>query len=158
MLDSCRSCHSKLVPGEVQARSAQTARFLITAEAIPVRRCVRDCPGLYWSHPDLGVDAFDLLLLSLPHFAEVKGFLFWARQACRGCGGKLHPSERLDFRFGPDASSRSPLMTITVNAATLTCRACKKRFLPEKLYKGDPVHTELGDAISAAMSQDLIWQ
>lgn len=158
MLDRCRSCQSELGPAEAQTRSARTERFHITADGIPVRRCIRGCPGLYWAHMDLGVDAFDLLLLPWPHFAAIKGFLFWAKQACRDCGGTLNPSERQDFRFGPDASTRSPLMTITVNAATLTCLACQKRFLPEKLYKGDPLHSELGDAVSAAMSQDLIWE
>ena len=47
-------------------------------------------------------------------------------------------------------------MTVLVNGATLACARCSKRFLPEKLYRGDPLHIEMGDAISSALTKELI--
>ena len=156
MLNSCRACRVPLEPGGPQSRSAETARFRVLVKSLPVQRCSRGCPGFYWSHLDLGVDAFDLLVLS-ENFAAVKG-LFRSRQACRGCGGSLNPSERRDFYFGPDASSLSPLMTITITGESLSCSPCRKHFLPGKLYRGDPLYIELDDAVGAAMTRDLFSQ
>lgn len=152
----CPKCKTALVAGEPQTRVGETARFRVTVENAPVLRCPKACPGLLWSHPDLGVDAFDLLFEPEAHYARLTGFLFWQKQACRGCGGPLSTGARADFRFGPLPASRSPGMTVLVNGPTLECGACRKTFLPATRGRGDPYHRELGDALSAALTRELV--
>ncbi|MDX6770881.1 MAG: hypothetical protein SF051_15205 [Elusimicrobiota bacterium] len=96
----CPACNTPLAPGEPQTRVGETRRFRVTAENLPVLRCPKGCPGLFWSHLDLGVDAYDLLHYPAEHFARIRGVWLWARQACRGCGGPLATVERSDFRSG----------------------------------------------------------
>ena len=159
MLENCNACGAKLIDGPDQRRSAQYAEFEVSVSGIPSRVCSRRCPGFYWYWPDLVIEVIDMLYAQPENMADHKFGLARDYAICRKCrqGIEESASTRSTFRFQHNCHKGTPI-EIVVSGPALKCPRCNLYFMPPHRSAWKDYYSSLADAVTEALTTDLIWE
>jgi hypothetical protein len=158
MPETCETCGAKLNDGPDQRRSAQYAGFEVSISGIPTKVCSRRCPGLYWYWPDLVIEVIDMLYAQPENRAAHKFGLSRDWPICRKCRQGLEDSDsQATFRFQQNCHKGTPI-EIVVSGPSFKCPRCNLHFLPPHRNAWKAYYSDLADAITEALTTDLIGE
>lgn len=156
-LSKCKKCKATLIDGPNQDRRAEKDSIAVEVENIPTKVCPHGCPGYYWYWLDFGVEVIDCRRPESANIAKRKGF-FKTHHLCKKCNTEIeNTNETSKFIFTKTLKNGKEL-TLKVSGPAMSCPQCQSRFLPAQGSSHDAFYVILGDAISAALTDDLIYK